>query len=391
LDPALAAKITAAHKAVEASPESAEAWGKLAHALDAAEFRDEARICYQRASELEPGSARWLYLLGLIQMQNDPSAALANLTRAAELAAPTNDAPRLRLAQALIERGRFNEATPHLEELMKRNPSHAAARLEMARVKFASNDLSRAAELLQPCLTNAFTDRPAHLLLSQIKLRTGDAVGAALLARRAGSMPRGSDWPDPYLREVLSLLTDASNLAQRANGLLMQRRFTEAETVLNQLLARTPESAEGLLLLGRLRIQERRCAEAEAILQRHLAVRTNSLQGFVQLGLARYCESRWADAAAAFKTALELKPDFAQAHYNLGLALSRDGNSNAAIDAFRNALRCQPGDPNTHGALAEELLRIGKTFEAGKEAEEALRIDTRQAKALRVREAVKGK
>ncbi len=389
LDPSLAGIISTGQQAVRNAPRSGEVWGKLAQAFEAAEFLEQARICYARASDLEPASGRWLYLLSLLQLQGEPGAALTNLMRAVELVPATNDAPRLRLAKALVERGRYAEATPQLEKLLAMNPMHPAARVELARIRLASNDAISAADLLQPALTNAYTARVAHLLLSQVKQRTGDVSNAALLAKRAAAMPRPFDWPDSYLREVQSLLSDQQNLADRANGLMMARRFAEAEAVLNQLVSRAPDHPETLLLLGRLRIQQRRCAEAGEILQRHLAIRTNSLQGLVQLGLARYCESRWIGAAEAFRSALALKPDFAQAHYNPGLALARADDSTGAIDAFRNALRCQPGDPITHAALSEELLRTGRAAEALREADEALRIDPKQAKALRVRESLR--
>ena len=391
LDPSLAGILAARQQSVRSAPRSGEAWGKLGQALEAAEFLAEARICYARASELEPASGRWLYLLSLLQMQSEPDAALANLARAVELFPATNDAPRLRLAKALAERGRFAEAAPQLEKLLALNPAHPAARVELARIQLASNDPGAAADLLQPALTNAYTARAALLLLSQIKQRAGDAPAAAALAKRAAGMARPYDWPDSCLREVQSLLSDQQNLADRANGLMMARRFAEAESVLDQLRARAPENPDTLLLLGRLRIQQRRGAEAEAILQQHLAIRTNSLQGFVQLGLARFCEDRWAEAAAAFRGALTLKPDFAQAHYNLGLALARANDSSGAIEAFRGALRCEPGDAYTHATLAEELWRLGRAPEALREAEEALRIDPKQAKALRVRESARGR
>lgn len=389
LDPALSQRIETNRLAVIAAPQSADAWGALGQSFEAAEFLDEAQLCYKRASELDPASVRWRYLLALRQLQNDPGSALSNLRGVAAILPPTNDAPRLRLAQALVERGHFEEARTNLNILLAQNPAHAAARLELARVEFASGELAPASALLQPCLTNPHTARPALLLLSQVQQRAGDSNSAAALARRAASLPRPYDWPDPYLREVQSLLTDQKNVADRANALMMQRRIPEAEDLLSESLARDPQNAEVLLLLGRLRIQQRRCDEAAELLQRHLAIRTNSLQGCVQLGLAHYCASRWAAAADAFQTAVNLKPDFAQAHYNLGLALARDHRSAAAIEAFRTALRCQPGDPAAHAALAEEHLRLGQRDQARSEAENALQLDPRNAKAQRVRDALK--
>jgi tetratricopeptide (TPR) repeat protein len=297
-------------------------------------------------------------------LQDQPEAAIASLSRAAALSGPTNDAPRLRLARALVELGRFAEATNQLASLLAPNPGHPAARLELVRVRLALHQLAGASELLAPCLTNPYTARAGLLLLSQIKAREGETGVAASLAQRAAAMPKPFDWPDPFLREVQSLRGDRTRGADQINALLLQQRLPEAEAALTRFLQSAPEDVEGLLLLGRLRLQQKRCAEAADILERHLVLRPESLNGLVQLGMARYCESRWPEAAEAFTRAVALKPDFAQAHHNLGLALARAGNSDRAIASFREAIRCAPGDAGPWVALAEEHLRLGQIADA---------------------------
>ncbi|HYE33473.1 MAG TPA: tetratricopeptide repeat protein [Methylomirabilota bacterium] len=382
LDPALSTLIEN-RRGVVTRANTAQAWGELGQAFEAAEFFAEARTCYQRAHELAPGEGKWLYLLALRQLPHEPQLAIKNLQAAAAKA--TNDAPLLRLAQAMIEHGMLTEAEAPVQQLLSRSPGHPAALVELARLKLAANQPREAAKALPPALTNQFTARPAHLLLSQAVTRMGDTEQANFFARRAAAMPKPFDWPDPYLREIQSLRMDQQSMLDRANAFMTQRRWDDADRVLTQILASSPEHPETLLLLGRLRVQQRRCDEAELFLNRHLTARTNSLQGFVQLGLAHFCQERWRDAAEAFRSATHIKPDFAQAHFNLGIAQSRAGNSPGAIEAFTSALRAQPGDANTHAALAEEFARVGKPREALEQATEALRLDPQQAKALRVR------
>lgn len=383
--------ISNAQTVVRMNPQDASAWGKLGQALQATEFYAGAARCYRRAielNELDGTAARWRYLLGLLQIQDEPEAGLSNIMRAVTVMSETNDAPRLRLARALVERGRFAEATSHLEKLLTLDTNHPAARLEMARIKLVTEDPANVAEVLRPALTNSFTARPALLLLSQARQRLGDSPGAEALAQRARAMPEPFDWPDPYQREVQNLKGANQNLSDRANSLMVRGRLAEAENLLNELTQRDPENGEPLLLLGRLRIQQRRCEEAEMFLQRHLSLQTNSLQGFVQLGLARYCSGQWAAAAEAFRKATELKPDFAQAHFNLGLSLSGMKDSKEAIAAFQAALRINPADANAHGALAEEFLRTGDKSRAQQHAKAGLDIDAKQPKALKVLQAL---
>jgi len=370
---------------VVASPDSPEAWGHLGRALNAVEFNEAARACYQRAMSLDPNTPHWPYLLGLLQLQDNEQNALANLNRAVAMVDVDPDAPRLRLARFFTERGRNDEARPHLERLLAVNPHHAGARLEWARIQISELALDRALQSLGPCLTNQYTARPAMMLLAQVWQRQGQTEDAARLARQAGALPRPFDWPDPYLRDVLRLRIDRLKLQDRINGLLMRQQFPEAATELNRLLRAFPEDPEGSLLMGRMHLLERHCAEAETALRQHLSMKPESLNGLIQLSLALLCQQRWDDATSVLQQALELKPDFAEAHYNLGYAHARAGHSAAAMQSYTNALRCNPGYVDAHTSLAEELYRSGATAEAEVHRQKALKLDPNNAKARGLR------
>lgn len=370
-NPELHLQIENARREVLRTPDSGGAWGRLGQSFEAAEFPSEARACYAQAGTLDPASPRWPHLLGLLELEEDPESALLELARAVPLSGATNDASRVRLAQALVERGRFAEATNHLAALLRSQPAHPAARLELARVWMTEGRAAEAADLLSPCLTNPYTARPAVLLLSQARARTGDAVAASALAGRAASMPRPFDWPDPFQREVQDLRQDRARAVERVNALLIQRRVADAEAIALRLVERHPDDPEVLLVLGRLRLQQGQCVESESVLRRHLLARPGSLNGLIQLGLALMCQSRWTDATEVFGSAVAAKPDFAQAHVNLGLARSRAGNAAGAIASLREALRCSPGEARTHSLLAEELARSGQADEAAQHRERA--------------------
>ena len=386
IDPSLRGIIETARAEVVRAPKSVAAWGKLGQALHAAEFTSEARLCYSNAMTQDPTDFRWPYLIGLLELHDQPDAAILHLQHAMELAAGKSEAPRFQLARALVERGRYAEAEPHLKLLIAANPRHAAAHLELGRVYLSRNALREATSEIQPALNDSDTMRPALLLAAQIAQRNGQPDTATQLSRRAASLPRPFDWPDPILREVQSLRIDRARLADQANALLQQRRNPEAEMALTKLLNAFPDDAEGLLLLGRLRYQEQRCPEAEAALRRHLAVQTNSLNGLIQLSLSLLCQQQWTNAIGVLEQTIAVKPDFAQAHANLGLAFSRLGRSAEAIRAYRDALRCNPGDANTHFSLAEELANAGQIEEAKEQINRAAAINPNDSRLRKARE-----
>ncbi|HMJ92268.1 MAG TPA: tetratricopeptide repeat protein, partial [Candidatus Acidoferrum sp.] len=306
-----------------------------------------------------------------------------HLTRATELATDSG-APRFALARALVERGRFDEARPHLDLLLAVNPDHAGAHLELARIHAARNQFKEATHALQLPLANQITRRQAMLLAAQVAQRNSQPDTATQLSRSALALPRGVDWPDPFLKEVQALRTDRARLADAANALMQQQRFAEAEAALTQLMETVPDDAEGLLLLGRLRYLQKNCVAAEAFYRRHLGLQSGSLNGLVQLGIALMCQERWTNAAQVLEQAIALKPDFGSAHHNLGVCRSRTGNSAGAIRAFQDALRCTPGDVNTLFALAEELAnanQVPQAIECVKRAEALAPNDPRLATA----------
>jgi tetratricopeptide (TPR) repeat protein len=385
LAPSVRGRILELKSTLQSQPQSPAAWGQLGQAFHALELNAEARACYAEAARLDSASGRWPYLLGILQLLNDPDPALTNLARAVAILPATNDAPRLALGKALAERGRPADAAREFTQILSLQPAHPAARLELARLKLAASETAAAIELLQPCLTNPYTARPAHLLLSQAKLKLGDSAEAARLAQAAAPMPKPFDWPDPFLREVKASLALAQNFADDANRLLLRGRVAEAEKLLLDALKQDAADAEATLLLGRVRAQQDRFSEAEQMFLRHLAARPNSLQGWMQLGLARFRQKHFEAAAEAFKKATEIKPDYAEAHMNLGVAYSSLNKTTLAIAALQTAARCQPGDARAHSALAEEYLRAGQKTEAARAAAAALEINPQDARALRVR------
>jgi len=372
LDTGLASLIQERRERVLQSPRSGELWGGLAQAFHAAESHPQALECYAQAIRRSPASPKWRHLAAILQLQDNTQAAVANFERAAELGeTPGAGSPsRLRLARALVERGRFDEAEREIARLLQADPGHAGAHLEKARIHFARHEFDAAFLALESCRTNAATARPAFSLLAQIRHAQGGREEAADYARQASGSP-SVEWPDPYLREVLALRTDKQAVEDIVNRLLSQGRTEEAKAAMGALLKAAPNSPETLLLLARVRYQQRDCAEAENILRRQLGIQPDSLNGLIQLGLALLCQQKWADAVEPLRKAVTLKPDYTQAHFNLGIALSRSGNRTEAIESFRAALRCTPGAPMIHAALADELRRAGETQEADHHAKRA--------------------
>ena len=107
LDPAIVKLIQSEQDMVRQSPYSGPAWGALGMVLYAHAFAPQANTCFGEAERLDPREPRWPYLRAVCFLQEDPNIAhaLPDLKRAAALAGDTPDAPRLLLAETLLDQG----------------------------------------------------------------------------------------------------------------------------------------------------------------------------------------------------------------------------------------------------------------------------------------------
>jgi predicted Zn-dependent protease len=94
---------------------------------------DAVRSAYDRALVLSPGNPHALMGLGRLELPRDPEAALAFFDRAAA-ATPSDSAPMLLSARALIASGNPNEAALRLDTLLVQHPLDLEAAMERARL-----------------------------------------------------------------------------------------------------------------------------------------------------------------------------------------------------------------------------------------------------------------
>src|SRR5213079_2958398 len=110
---------------------------RLGMVLRAHDFDAEANRCFEEAERLDPREPRWPYLRGQTLVLTDPEAGILCLRRAVQCCGDSPTAPRLRLAEALLEQGRLDEAQSHLEQAARRDPR---ARLAWGRLALLRED-----------------------------------------------------------------------------------------------------------------------------------------------------------------------------------------------------------------------------------------------------------
>jgi len=264
-EPAVAAAIRDARRAVLAEPRSAEAWGRLGEVLDVHDALAEALLCYETAERLDRGDFRWPYFAALCMDDRPPSEAIAALRRAHEIR-PEDVSVNLRLGRLLLAAGEDEAARLHFETALRGDPSSTHARLGLATIAFAGGDLSTSRSLLE----RAAADRPDHGEVQALLVRVYRALDlgdlAAAAAERAGSITTRTPFPDPHRREVAEKGATAAHRALQGFAAARAGSTEVAVQLFRASLATRPDQPDVRLALAHLLLPRRRFAEAIDVL-----------------------------------------------------------------------------------------------------------------------------
>lgn len=182
------------------------------------------------------------------------------------------------------------------------------------------------------------------------------AVGLGLLW--LGTMSASYPWRDTV--ELFRHATQAAPNNPRArlflaDELSQRGRPKEAIALYNQVLVADPDSAYGLVGLGRAHFALGEFAEAEHTYQRAetaVAREQPSSTVFYLLGMTENRLAKYPEAERYLHKAIALHPRFSRYHYELALALKGQGKLPEAREALRTELSIYPASPG-----ARELLR----------------------------------
>lgn len=360
----------------------------LARALAGLGRTDEAIRELDRASGLrEARAARGLLLL----REYDARAAeqwRANRRRGEPAAA---DGPELRSLRERVEadlagaegdvlfaraelariRMRWSEAESLLETLLAQEPSHAPARLSLAKIARARGREDRAVELAGEVLQ-------WHRGLAEAHLLRGDIYAFRAL-RLSG---------DPRHLELLRALADAERalalqesyeaLELRARVHYVSGREEEGLRDLTRALDLRPDWAGGWMERGLLR-SPRDPAGAIEDCDRALALDPNSAEAYMIRGIARLTRGEPDRALADFDRAIEVDASHFGAFLHRGRVHSMRGDHDQAIRDFTVSIRKYPRNAPALRSRAQAYQRKGLFSEALADYNRALQVEPNYA------------
>lgn len=191
--------------------------------------------------------------------------------------------------------------------------------------------------------------------------------------------------PPPVLETIKIFQTNptSENLVElRSIGfsLLSAGSFAEAETVFNQILAKSPDDALSLYGKAVVFFNTKQFAAAETEVAKAndiFAKQKNSTSLADGLVLSAVISAVGGDNAAAIeklKQAISFVPAHFDANFSLGRAYFGSGDLTNAVAAFRAALKQQPQNIKANFFLATSLERSGDTTSALNAYRELIKI-----------------
>lgn len=338
-------------------------------------------------SVVELAEARFLHAYGMAQLlaaDGDEAGAVAAL----ENALAAGDAPtplRLTLAGLYLRQDQADRARQLVEEALRSDPRSIDACLFLGNFHAQRGEHQQAVSYFRQAvaLDPERESSQLHLALSVARAETPENAIAVL-----------QSYQQRHAESVMSAVT-LSRLYREMG------QSVQAETVLQQLLARRPDLDVPHLELGgvyeergdiekaldyyrqgrelnpgnfavrhyiaRLLINRQRLDEALLELQAIATLNPDDLEARRKIGLIHLERREWDAAAKAFRTILDSDPALMQVRYYLGSALEGKGDLDAALEAF--ALVTADSD-----LFEEALLHRAMLLHQGRRTDEGIKL-----------------
>ncbi len=273
-----------------------------------------------------------------------------------------------KLAQALsAERGKAAQLARDLEL--------ARSQMKTKADKSARNDKKQAEALARAQKALEQKNIQVEELTRQMEeLKSRSAEQARLAAISAGTItPDQEKALNRSMEATVRRKLEAEALGQGAAEAFAKKRYAAAEQLYRTLLDFQPAHVPALVNLGTILLQRNKAEEAIKFLKKATELDASSSPAWFMMGVAQYRVGEDHHAIASLTETVRLDPANAPALLYLGNLETSAGNYEKAVAHFENALKIQPESPDAHFNLAWTYSRLGRTAQARKSYDAAIR------------------
>lgn len=208
--------------------------------------------------------------------------------------------------------------------------------------------------------------------MDELKIRFAEQ--ARLAAISTGSItPDQEKMLNRSLEATVRRKLETEALGQGAAEAFAKKRYAAAEQLYRTLLDLQPSHVPALVNLGTILLQRNKADEAIEYLKKATKLDAASSPAWFMMGVAQYRAGQDQQAIASLTETIRLDPANAPALLYLGNLETSAGNYEQAVGHFENALKIQPESPDAHFNLAWTYSRLGRTAQARKSYDAAIR------------------
>ena len=269
------------------------------------------------------------------RMQKEQYASAMQAYRLAQVTQPESVDWKAGIAQCLQYLQQNEEALALIDEVIAARPNEVSYYLLQSSIQLSMNKTDAAITNLELVRRLGKLDAENHLLLATLHLRSGSAALASPLMMAAMEIEKKPpvltalnalefvtqvrDWK--LARDFSSAIAKAypeineSHLKRKQQRLLALVDIDSGEKpkrgakVLQSLIAQDPLDAPSLILLARYRITEKRYQEAEMLLQQSARIVGAAYESEVELAKLYVATTRYRDAVALLDKAIKARPN----------------------------------------------------------------------------------
>ena len=340
-------------------------WRRQAVALEGeARWAELAALAARRSERVADDPEAWFWLAVASEAQGDWPAA-ERAYRQALVRAPGDVTSGLGLARARINQERFDEALAGARELLASQREDTRVWTMIGWIEIRRGQAPAAADALAEAMRLAPWNTGAQHL------------AATLAVNRR-------DWPTGVrLFRQLTRAEPANALLwiQLAEAQYGAQDYERALAAAEQLLALSPEHADGLLWKGAaLSALGRRQEAIEALRAALAGAPASPVLAWLALANTYYALRLFPEAIAAYRQAEKFASHREAAQDSLGIALKDAGQFDAALQLFEAAKAKRPEDPFVWRQIGFVNAALGRSELAIPALEQSLKLDAKQAK-----------
>ena len=313
-------------------------------------------------------------ILGSLLKNNPGDSDAKNLLKQAQDGKAKKEAERqskLKEAENAIKNGDYDKAQKILNELLKDNPGDSDAKklLKQSQDEKAKSEAERKSKLkeAEDAIKNGDYDKAQKILNELLKDNPNDSDAKKLLAQSKDAKEKAD--AEKAKQEKLA----------RAQKLIDEGKFDEAEKLLNEVLKDNPNDAKAKELLGKTKDEKAQAQKeaAQKVAQAKTALSNGDYDKAISLlNEALKADPNNAEAKSLLEKANEAKANAEkerQAKLNKARSLINSGDYDGAISLLNDMLKANPGD-----SQAKTLLTQAETKKAAAERDRANKLKQAQ-------------